>query len=259
MGGTAVPDGKYPFQAALLDQQAGTTDRERQFCGGSLISPSHVLTAAHCVDFFGPGAGQIPRSRLRVVVGKTRLSSSQGERRTVLDVAIHPGWAPVTVRNDVAVITLARPVYGIQPIQLVTPGTDALERPGRPVIASGWGNTIAQPVGPGGGGFSWPERLREVSMPIVSDPECATAYTVDGVGFLHSPTMLCAGRTAKDSCQGDSGGPLFVRAATGGYIQLGITSWGAGCAATGFPGVYTQLSNRRIGNFVLTAAGGLPV
>jgi len=66
--------------------------------------------------------------------------------------------------------------------------------------------------------------------------------------------------TNKDTCQGDSGGPLFFKVAGGpGYIQAGITSWGIGCGATGFPGVYTRLGNRRIGNFILGATGGVPV
>jgi secreted trypsin-like serine protease len=257
VGGTAVPDGKYPFQAALLYQPGGKNDRQRQFCGGSLISSFQVLTAAHCVEFFGPGG--MPLSDLRVVVGRTVLTSTQGQRRTVLDVAVYSQWEPETFRNDVAVITLSEPVLGIEPVQLVTPGVDALERPGRSVIGTGWGNTIAQPVGPGGGESSFPNRMREVSVPIVSPQECATALTFDGEQFLDPDTMLCAGRSGMDTCQGDSGGPLFVRAVTGGYIQIGITSWGFGCAATGFPGVYTKLSNPGIGNFILTTAGGLPV
>jgi secreted trypsin-like serine protease len=259
VGGTAVPDGKYPFQAALLIQSAGSNDRERQFCGGSLITPFQVLTAAHCVEFCGPGPEQIPIEELRVVVGRTVLTSTQGQRRAVLFIDIHPRWNPATFRNDVAVITLSRPVFGIRPIQLVTPGVDALERPGRPVIATGWGNTIAQPVGPGGGGTAFPDRLREVTVPIVSPAECATAYFIDGTQFLDRNTMLCAGRSGKDTCQGDSGGPLFVKAVTGGFIQVGITSWGFGCAATGFPGVYTRLSNLGIGNFVLAVTGAPPV
>jgi secreted trypsin-like serine protease len=66
-------------------------------------------------------------------------------------------------------------------------------------------------------------------------------------------------RTTLDTCQGDSGGPLFFKAAGGpGYIQAGVTSWGIGRGATGFPGVYTRLSNRGVGNFILSVTGGVP-
>ena len=250
VGGTAVPDQRYPFQAALLIQSAGTTDRQRQFCGGSLISSTQVLTAAHCSDFFGLEPGQVRLSDLRVVVGRTVLSSSQGQRRSAQAIAVHPRWDAITFSYDVAVITLAQPVVGIRPI-LVNPGIRALDRPGRFAIATGWGNILAQPAG-SEGGSSFPDRMRQVSLPIVSRHTCDIAMTFDGVHFLDGETMLCAGRAGRDTCQGDSSGPLFTSAVAGIYVQIGITSWGIGCAATGYPGVYTKLSNRDIGRFILT-------
>lgn len=260
VGGTPVPDGKYPFQAALLAQPFGDDDWQRQYCGGTLISAQQVLTAAHCVEFVGSEEDDfLLLKELRVVVGRTVLTSTQGQKRRAVHIDIHPRWDPETYRFDVAVITLRRPIEGIEPIQLVTPGTDALERAGTRVIATGWGNTEAQPVGPGPGGTHYPKRLREVSVPLVSPTECANAYTIDGTSYFHKATMLCAGKTGKDTCQGDSGGPLFVEAVKGGHIQLGVTSFGAGCAETGFPGVYARLSNRSIGNFILVVTGGVPV
>lgn len=255
IGGKPVTEGQYPFQAALLIESIGDTDYQRQYCGGSLISPFHVLTAAHCVDFIGDEPGQFPVSDLRVVVGRTVLSSDTGERREVAGIEIHPKWNPDLFSHDAAVITLAAPITNIRPVLLVTPGTDTLERPGTRATVSGWGNTIAQPAG--GGLSNYPDNMQEAKVPIVSRPECKTAYgafdlTIDN-------TMLCAGQTNKDTCQGDSGGPLFFKA-TGSpdFIQAGITSWGIGCGGTGFPGVYTRLGNRNVGNFVLEATGGAP-
>jgi secreted trypsin-like serine protease len=257
VGGTAVTQGQYPFQAGLLAQSFGTDDFQRQFCGGSLIGPVHVLTAAHCVDFVGtsPDAA-VQMSDLRVVVGRAVLTSDAGTRRRVVAIDIHPRWDPITSRFDVAIVTLAKPITGIAPIALVTPGTDALERPGRSVLATGWGNTTAQPVGPGDGEVTYPKRLRVVSLPIVSYAECVTAYGTDGQVRVYERVMLCAGRTGHDTCQGDSGGPLFVPSLAGGHLQVGITSWGAGCGARGFPGVYTRLGSKSIGNFIARRTGG---
>ena len=257
VGGTAVPNGKYKFQAALLAQSFGTNDWERQYCGGSLITPFEVLTAAHCVEFVGDEPGQLPLSDLRVVVGRTVLTSTQGQKRRVAAISIHPRWDPGTFSFDAAVVHLASPINGIRPIMLVTPGVDALERPGTLATVTGWGNTIQQPAGPGGGGVNFPDRMREAKVPITSRAECRTAYAAAGLDI--TATMLCAGRTNLDTCQGDSGGPLFFKSAGPGYIQAGITSWGIGCGATGFPGVYTRLSNRGVGNFILSVTGGVPV
>ena len=256
VGGKPVPNGKYPFQAALLAQSFGTNDFQRQYCGASLITPFEVLTAAHCVDFVGDDPEQVPISDLRVVVGRTVLTSTQGQKRRVAAIDIHPRYNPVTFSFDAAVVHLASPVNGIRPVALVTPGVDALERPGTLATVTGWGNTIQQPAGPGGGGIHYPDRMREAQVPITSRAECRTVYAA-----ADSPidaTMLCAGRTNRDTCPGDSGGPLFFKAVGGGFIQAGITSWGIGCGATGFPGVYTRLSNRGVGNFILSATGGVP-
>jgi secreted trypsin-like serine protease len=137
-------------------------------------------------------------------------------------------------------------------VDVVEPGSDALEQPGAEVTATGWGNTIVQPVGAGTGGASFPRRLQQVTVPVVADAECTTAYATLATDVLDVSTMLCAGRTGKDTCQGDSGGPLFATADRSDAVQIGVTSWGAGCAA-GFPGVYTRLSNPEIGDFVLAA------
>src|SRR4029453_4787462 len=106
---------------------------------------------------------------------------------------------------------------------------------------------------PGGGGVNYPDRMREAQVPITSRAECATAHAAPALTI--TATMLWPGRTNLHTCQGDSGGPLFFKAVGGGFIQAGITSWGIGCGATGFPGVYTRLSNRGVGNSILLVTG----
>ena len=119
---------------------------------------------------------------------------------------------------------------------------------------TGWGNTIRQEPGAGEGLTIFPDRMR-AAVPIVADDECAASYA--GYGGIFAFTQICAGRTGFDTCQGDSGGPMFV-AVPGGYRQIGITSSGIGCGATGFPGIYTQVSSPPIGNFIANATFGVP-
>jgi secreted trypsin-like serine protease len=251
IGGTDVPDGKYPFMATLQFAEFGPTAYDRHFCGGTLIGPRAVLTAAHCVDWIP----EEQTNQLSVIVGRTQLSAaSQGQSRNVAYIFVHPGYNPGegSFVPDVAVLYLSEPVTGIAPVQLATPGTDALERPGRVVTGIGWGNIVQQEPFPGGGEFVGPDRLQEVNVPIVSDDECDISYD----GAVEPAYEVCAGRTGKDTCQGDSGGPLFAAVPNSTrVVQIGITSWGAGCGALGFPGVYTQISNEEVGAFIAAPFG----
>jgi secreted trypsin-like serine protease len=246
VGGTDVPDGKYPFMATVQFEDGGPTAHDRHFCGGTLIGPSAVLTAAHCVHDLPPSIVD----KLSVIVGRTVLTDdSQGHSRDIAEIFVHPAYDPAagSFVPDIAVLLLAEPVTDIQPVQLVTPGTDALERPGRFVTGIGWGNTVQQDPFPGGGVFVGPDRMQEVRVPIVSDDECQVSYD----GAVMTDYEVCAGRTGKDTCQGDSGGPLFSAVPNSTrFVQIGVTSWGVGCGAPGFPGVYAQLSNEEAGSFI---------
>ncbi|GAA2781377.1 S1 family peptidase [Crossiella cryophila] len=240
VGGTPVPDGKYPFMATLQDARFGPTPYDRHNCGGTLVGPRVVLTAAHCVAFYTPET----ISNLSVIVGRTQLSMNQGEERKVRFAQVHPKYK-TDGSYDIALLSLDLPITTIKPVQLVTPGTDALERPGRIVTGIGWGNTEAQTGFPGGGVVNYPDRLQEVDVPLISNDECAVSYPDT------SDRDLCAGKSGKDTCQGDSGGPLFVSLPSRNtFIQIGVVSRGRGCAALGFPGVYAKLSHEEIGGWI---------
>lgn len=247
VGGTAVPDGKYKFVAALLNTNYGSTAFEQQFCGATLIDGNSVLTAAHCVE--GERA-----SPLRVIVGRTVLDSKQGQKRAVSQIFIHPNWNYNTFANDAAVLKLSSPVSVITPIKLATSSQDFLESPGRNATVAGWGNTVGQPADGSDAGSSFPNRMREAQVPIVSDSSAEQVYDpIYGPSGYIPPLQVAAGKTGKDACQGDSGGPIFALAG-GKYTQIGITSWGDGCGASGYPGVYAEVNASSIRGFITTAA-----
>ena len=243
VGGDPVPNGDYPFVASLGDARFGATAYARHFCGASLIDRNSVLTAAHCVQ-------GTPKQPLRVTVGRTVLSGSGGATRRVSRIAIHPRFNGVSnVKYDAAVLTLNNPVGGIRAIRLAGVSQNVLENPGRTATVAGWGNTIKQPPR-GSNGSRYPDRMRVARVPIVSDAMAREAYGPSFVGAL----MVAAGREGKDTCSGDSGGPMFSRQGDNRY-QIGITSFGRGCGARGYPGVYTEVNAHAVKTFIVNAAG----
>lgn len=244
VGGTAVPNGKYPFVAALLDKRASGSAYDRQFCAGTIIDRNSVMTAAHCIRGSGASA-----SDLQITAGRTVLDSSQGQVRNISSVRVHPDYSFNSANQayDVAVLNLKRPVSGITPVKRATSSQDNLENPGRNATIAGWGNTAQQPVG-GSGGQNYPNRMREAQVPVVSDSRAQKSYP------SYAPALsVAAGREGKDTCQGDSGGPMFARTASG-PVQVGITSYGAGCGAPNYPGVYTEVNAPQVSSFVTNAA-----
>jgi secreted trypsin-like serine protease len=235
VGGTAVPDGKYPFMAVLA---LGFSDDSTGLCGGSLIDSDSVLTAAHCL---------VDAQSVDLAVGRTVISQNQGKLRFATQGFIHPSYNDaLNSRYDAAVLKLNRAVGGIKPIKLATASQNFLEKPGRKLRVAGWGTTSE--------GGNTTDRMREVSVPVVSDATAQSAYASTGDPDLQyfPELMVAAGETGKDSCQGDSGGPLFKPGTTN--TQVGIVSYGLGCAKAGFPGVYTEVNNSGIRTFIVNAA-----
>lgn len=238
IGGEPAGFGEYPFMVALLFEPAAGSDFDKQYCGGSLIASRWVLTAAHCVDFL------TSPDEVAVAVDRTHLNSTEGQRVGVREFFIHPDWDRNTLSPDVALLRLAKPVTGVAPIRLAGPSDDGFEVAGTLLTVIGWGNTSTT------GQASFPDGLREVVVPVVDDTTCDEANH----GLVTPETQLCAGVKGIDSCGGDSGGPLFATSG-GAKVQVGIVSWGIGCAKQRYPGVYAEVNSPTIRSFIADVAG----
>jgi secreted trypsin-like serine protease len=257
-GGTAVPEGRYPFMAALLDTRLAHEDELFQhFCGGSLIAPTYVLTAAHCVDAHGPGRTFTSRNwhLMSVVLGRTRLTNTtQGQVRAVHHVYIPGGWNPTDPHRkfDVAVLQLSGPpVVGIKPVEIASVDDNWHEQAGKRQTVAGWGQTS-----PGGASSN---ALLEARLPIVSDAEAANTFP----GVFDPATMIAAGGGGARVCKGDSGGPLFATwkglgPGTGRYSQHGIAArtLHVDLCKPGYDG-YTEVNNPQIRQWIMSRAFGV--
>ncbi|MEU6596469.1 S1 family peptidase [Streptomyces flaveolus] len=213
VGGTTTTTTAYPFMMQITDAS------QNQFCGGTLVAPKKVVTAAHCM------VGETTSS-VRVVGGRTYLNGSNGTVSRVSRIWINPDYTDATNGDDVAVLTLSTSMP-YTTAKYVSSSQTSVYAAGTTARILGWGTTSES--------GSSSNQLRTATVPIVSDSSCRSSY---GSDFVQSD-MVCAGYTSGgvDTCQGDSGGPLLI-----GGALAGITSWGEGCAEAGYPGVYTRLT-----------------
>jgi len=212
VGGTEAADGEIPYQIAML--------RSGSFiCGGSLIGPTTVLTAAHCVYGYEsqPGAFQVRYGTTDRTVGPTIV---------VAKVNRHAQYNSNTIDYDIATFVLST---------AFTPGTNAAivtlataePAAGTTVMVSGYGRLT--------GGGVLPTKLQKANLATVSQPDCQSRWG----GNTISPRMLCAWDTTQSACNGDSGGPLTLAG-----VQLGVVSWGSSqCLHQVYPNVYVNVPN----------------
>ncbi|XP_059219885.1 seminase-like [Stomoxys calcitrans] len=195
------------------------------FCGGTIISQRHILTAAHCI------MNDRRPSDITVVAGVGRLGDTNSATRVTRRVSkiIKPrNFSLGDMNNDVAVLRTSAPLAGrnIRRIRLCR----ANIRQGMVMRVAGWGVTSENSITPS-------TRLRVIKVPVVSRATCRSQYS--GVATL-TGTMFCMSKPRRDACFGDSGGPAVRR----GRV-CGIVSFGNGCARRNFPGIYTRVTPLR--------------
>ncbi|MCX5201884.1 serine protease [Streptomyces sp. NBC_00237] len=207
VGGTRAAQGEFPFMVRLS-----------MGCGGALYAKDIVLTAAHCVD----GSGN--NTSITATAGVVDLQSSSAIKVKSTKVLQAPGYNGSG--KDWALIKLAKPIN--QPTLKIA--TNTSYNSGTFTVA-GWGAARE--------GGAQQRYLLKAQVPFVSDASCKTSYS-----DLIPGEEICAGyaQGGTDTCQGDSGGPMFRKDNAGAWIQVGIVSWGNGCARPNYPGVYTEVS-----------------
>ena len=228
VGGATAAAGRWPWQVALV--QANISNNfNAQFCGGTLVDELFVVTAAHCIT--GNNRSVTRKADIRVLTGTHSLEAG-GTRRVVDQIVRHPNYNGNTTDFDIAVIKLTTAVPGKKARLLTAAQETELAATSDRAVVTGWGSRTE--------GGSFPTKLQEVNLPIVSRTDCNDRNSYKGA---ITTRMMCAGQQGKDSCQGDSGGPLVVRDSQNRYeILAGVVSWGIGCAQANYFGVYSRVA-----------------
>jgi trypsin len=216
VGGQQSQPGEFPYYVDLGG------------CGGSLIAPDIVLTAAHCGDYKG----------YDVLVGAFEAgeTSNGAVYREVSKYKKDPNYNDYTSENDFALLKLQSPVTLSTILELSINDSMGSPSNGQDLTVLGLGLTTE------GNGNSAANKLRDVEVQAIDTADCNAGSAYDGE--VYDDSMFCAGVEGgvKDSCQGDSGGPIVIRDGNK-HIQVGVVSWGTGCAQESYPGVYARVSS----------------
>ncbi|KAM6032677.1 serine protease 53-like [Theristicus caerulescens] len=232
VGGAAARPGEWPWQVSLQL-------RGEHFCGGTLVTPEWVLSAAHC--FHGPNGSRAEPTAWRAVVGRLRLQETDGQERTVVEVVVHEGYRRVEGGHDLALARLESPVtLGPRVGTICLPQAHHPFAFGTPCWITGWGHVAENVSLPAG------SPLQKVALDLLSPNICNCLYSNlrrRDLARPARPSMVCAGgqEGGRGACQADSGGPLACGGPGGQWVQAGVLSFAVGCARPNGPVLATGL------------------
>ncbi|XP_011299038.1 serine protease 52 [Fopius arisanus] len=233
---------EFPWMVAILtDKDINGQTLIVYQCGGSLIHPSVVLTAAHCV------VGKTPQ-QLKIRAGEwdtqTKSEIYPHQDRDVANYVVHENFHAGALRNDYALLFLSRPLDIAQNVDVVClpEVNDVFD--GSRCFASGWGKDVFEQQG------RYQVILKKIDLPVVNPALCQNSLRTTRLGkfFVLDKSFICAGgEPGKDTCKGDGGSPLVcpLRSNPSRYVQAGTVAWGIGCGDNGIPGVYANIAAAR--------------